>query len=67
MKLCKSFKYVECKRDKVLNAFRNGKFELLALNEAKLKGNGKVSWSEVNDIIAGVLEIERLGNFWPFC
>ena len=38
---------------------REGKFELLALTETKLKGNGKVTWSGVNGIIAGVQEMER--------
>ena len=37
----------------------NEKFELLALMETKLNGNGKVSWCEVNDIIADVEEMER--------
>ena len=42
------------------------KFELLALTETKLKGNGEVSWCGVNDIIAGVQEmgghpVERCG------
>ena len=38
---------------------RNGKFELLAFTETKLKGNGEVSWCGVNSIIAGVQEMER--------
>ena len=31
------------KREDVVDVFREGKFELLALTELKLKGNGKVS------------------------
>ena len=42
-----------------MDVFREGKFELLALTEMKLKGNGEVSWCGVNGIIAGVQEMER--------
>ena len=35
------------------------KFELLALTETKLKGNGEVTWCVVKGIIAGVQEIKR--------
>ena len=42
-----------------MDAFRKGKFELLALMETKLKGNGEVSWLGVYAIIAGFQEIER--------
>ena len=41
------------------DVFRKGRFELLALTEMKLKGNGEVSWYEVNGIIAGVQGMER--------
>ena len=41
------------KREEVVDVFRKGKFELLALTETKLKEN------DVNGIIAGVQEIER--------
>ena len=34
------------KREEVVNVFRKGKFELLALMETKLKGNG--TWCGVN-------------------
>ena len=47
------------KREVVVNVFREGKFELLALTETKLKGNGGISWYGVNGIIAGVQEMER--------
>ena len=43
----------------MVGVFRKGKFELLALTETKLKGNGEVSGCGVNDIIAGVHEMER--------
>ena len=43
----------------MLDILRKGNFELLALTETKLKGNGEVSWSGVNDIIAGDHEMER--------
>ena len=42
-----------------MDFFRKGKFELLALTETKFKGNGEISWCGVNDIIAGVQEMER--------
>ncbi|MCQ7013011.1 hypothetical protein, partial [Clostridioides difficile] len=42
-----------------MDVFRKGKFDLLALTETKLKGNGEVSWCGVNGIIAGVQEMER--------
>ena len=42
-----------------MDVFREGKFELLALTETKLKGNREVSWCGVNGIIAGVQEMER--------
>ena len=42
------------KREKVLDIFKKGKFELLALTETKLKGKGGASWSGVNAIFASV-------------
>ena len=42
-----------------MDVFREEKFELIALTKTKLKGNGEVSWCGVNDIIAGVQEMER--------
>ena len=47
------------KREEVVDVFREGKFELLALTETKLKGNGEVSLRGVNSITTGVQEIER--------
>ena len=43
----------------MVDTFKERKFELLALTETKLKGNGEVSWCGVNGIMAGVQEIER--------
>ena len=43
----------------VVDVFRKGKSELLALIETKLKGTGKVSWCGVNGINACVQEMER--------
>ena len=42
-----------------MDIFNEGKFELLALAETKLEGEGEVSWVEVNGIISGVQEMER--------
>ena len=47
------------KREEVVDVFRTGKFELLALTETKLKGNGEISWCGVNGITSGVQEMER--------
>ena len=47
------------KRQEVEDIFKKEKFELLVLTEMKLKGKGKVSWSGVNVIFAGVQEMER--------
>ena len=48
VKLFKSIGYMECKGEnkiakEVIDVFRKGKFELLALSETKLKGNGGIS------------------------
>ena len=43
----------------MVEVFRKGKFELLALKEMKLKGNREVLWCGVNGIVAGIQEIER--------
>ena len=42
-----------------MDVSREGKFELLALAEMKLKGNGEVSWCGVNGITASLQEMER--------
>ena len=42
-----------------MNIFKEGKFELLASTETKLKGKGDVSWSRVNVIFVGIQEMER--------
>ena len=47
------------KSEEVVDIFIKGKFELLALTETKLKGEGKVSCSGVNVFFAGVEEMER--------
>ena len=47
------------KREEVVDIFKKGKFEFLALTETKLKGKREVSWCEVNGIIFGVQEMER--------
>ena len=47
------------KREKVVDIFKKGKFELLALTETKLKGKGEVSRSGVNVIITSVHKMGR--------
>ena len=42
----------------MVDVFRKGKFELLALTETKLKGNGEVSWCGAN----GIIEVLRRLN-----
>ena len=46
-------------REEVVNAFREGKFELLGFKEMKLKGIREISWCGVNGIIADVQDMER--------
>ena len=48
------------KREEVLGIFKEGKFELFALMEMKLKGNGEFSWYRVNGVIGSVQEMERI-------
>ena len=45
-----------------MDVFKKGQFELLALAETKLKGNGKVSCCGVNSIIVGVQGLTILLN-----
>ena len=52
------------KREEVEDVFKEGNFELLALMETKLKGNGEVSGCGVNSIIAGVEENILLNDVW---
>ena len=47
------------KREEAVDIFKEGKFELFALTETKLKGNGEVSQCGANGIITGVQEMER--------
>ena len=49
------------------HVFREAKFELLALTETKLKGNGEVSWCGVNGIIAVFSRWKELGKGWASC
>ena len=46
-------------REGVVDIFKKGKFELLTLTNAKLKGKGELSWCGVNIIFAGVQEMKR--------
>ena len=55
------------KREKVLDIFKEGKFELIALMEAKLKGKEEVSWSGVNVIFLVFRKWKELGKGWPSC
>ena len=45
--------------EEMVDVFRKGKFELLALTETKLKGNLEVSGCGVNGITAGIQEMDR--------
>ena len=47
------------KREVVVDIFKKEKFDLFALMEMKLKGEGEASWVEVNGVISGVEEVER--------
>ena len=50
-----------------MDIFKNGKFELFALTEMKLKGKVEASWSGVNVIFADVQEMERAREGVPSC
>ena len=41
----------------MVDVYREGKFEILALTEMKLKGNGDISWYGVNGIIDGGVQM----------
>ena len=43
----------------MVDIFKKGKFNLFALTETKLKGEGEASWVKVNGIIFGVQVVER--------
>ena len=43
----------------MVDVFREGKFDLPALTDTKLRGNIEVSWCGVNSIIDDVQEMER--------
>jgi exonuclease III len=47
------------KREEVMNVFRKGKFDLLALTETKMKGKGEDVWCGVKCVYAGVNENVR--------
>ena len=47
------------KREEVVDVIKEGKFELLALTETKLKGNRELSGCGVNGITACVQDMER--------
>ena len=50
---------VEEKRREVMDVFRKGKFDLLAVTETKMKGKGEIKWCDVKCVRAGVEENER--------
>ena len=61
------------KREEEVYIFKKGKFDLIALTQTKLKGEGELSWCDVNGIISGVQEMEKaregtavlLSDLWP--
>ena len=50
---------ITTKREEVVDIFKKGTFNLLALMETKFKGEGEVLWVEVNGIISAVQEMKR--------
>ena len=42
-----------------MDVFKEGKFELVASTETKLRGKGEVPWCGVSGIITGVQKMER--------
>ena len=57
--------YGTAKMEEGIDVFREGKFEMLALTETKLKGNGKISLCGVNGIIGMFRRWKELGKVWP--
>ena len=49
----------EEKRKEVLDVFRNGRFDLLALTETKMTGSGEAEWCGVKCVYGGVERFER--------
>src|SRR5678816_1312064 len=47
------------KRRKVMDVFRKGKFDLLAVTETKMEGNGENEWCGVKCVCVGVERNER--------
>ena len=54
------------RKEEVVDVFRKGKFELLALTETILKGNGDVSWYGVNALRV-FSRWKELWQVWPSC
>src|SRR5678815_4398192 len=50
---------VEEKRREVMDIFRKGKFDLLAVTETKVEGNGENEWCGVKCVCVGVERNER--------
>ena len=42
------------KREEVVNVFKEGRFDMLALNETKLRGKGEFEWGGVKGVRSGV-------------
>ena len=49
-------------RKKMVDAFRNGMFELFGLTETKMKGDGEISWCGVSGICGNTKGEGRLGS-----
>ena len=53
---------VEEKRREVMDVFRKGKFDLLAVTETKMKGKGEVEWCGVKCVCVCVLVWKGMGE-----
>ena len=50
------------KKGEVVDGFRNEKFELLALNNMKIKRNGEILWHRISGIYVGLWRMKGLGR-----
>ena len=53
------------KRSSVIQVMRETKYDVLALSETKLKGNGMIEWDGVKNVKAGLEKEGERGKAWP--
>ena len=53
------------KRSSVIQVMRERKYDVLALSETKLKGNGMIEWDGMKGVKAGLEKKGERGKAWP--